>query len=67
MLDHPDIASAIATGYPRRYSHRPTLVCDHCRQPIETDMYLFIGGEYYCWNCVDDHKAYTEDFEYECD
>ncbi len=52
LQDHPDIASALATGYPRGHREPPVLHCADCGCELEGDetVYIFDGDEL-CEDC----------------
>ncbi len=52
LRDHPDIASALATGYPRGHREPPVLHCSDCGCELEGDetVYIFDGDEL-CEDC----------------
>ncbi len=54
LMDHPDIASALATGYPCGYREPPILHCDNANCDCELEgsdsVYIF-DGEKLCEDC----------------
>lgn len=58
-IEHPDITSALATGYPRGVKDRELPVCRRCRGIfMEDEMAYLIEDEPYCKACV--RKEITE-------
>lgn len=50
--DHPDIAEALRTGYPRRFQHAPEIVCPVCDEEAEI-IYRDIHNQTVgCNNCI---------------
>lgn len=51
-LEHPDIRSALITGYPRWMSHHDPRICPVClEQPIDRESWE-LEGEEMCENCM---------------
>lgn len=52
--DHPDIISAMETGYGRGHTEtRPVFLCSECGETIyEGDEYYDIFGEQICEDCI---------------
>lgn len=55
--DHPDIASAMRTGYPRGVEEKEP-VCPECGQPCDTIYKNNDGIVIGCDNCVSTHDAW---------
>ena len=36
--------------------------CDECGKKIETEYIYIIGDEFFCEDCMDKHRHYTDDF-----
>lgn len=53
-LEHPDISSALRTGYP---SEQHQLVCDKCGEPIDYDYYVMDDGWLLCQDCMLDEAV----------
>ena len=52
LPDHPDIATALATGYPKLYN---PLLCDACKDVIQTgEYYGECDGRIICSDCIED-------------
>lgn len=53
-LEHPDITSALATGYPRTATHH-TIECESCGAELagEDDVFI-LEGQRLCCNCCKD-------------
>lgn len=57
--DHPDIAAALATGYPAQEDYG-LFHCEQCGAPIrEDDPYYLIGDRVLCPDCVEEMKRYA--------
>jgi len=55
-MTHPDIISALRTGYPPRFE-RPVLLCQDCEGGIyEGDAYYAFGKKYFCLHCIEAHR-----------
>lgn len=55
MRDHPDIESALLTGYPRSNQPESSLICDQCGEPIPVDAHYYsIFGHNICYDCIED-------------
>lgn len=55
MKDHPDIESALSTGYPRYNQPESSLICDQCGEPIPVEAHYYsIFGHIFCEDCIDD-------------
>lgn len=54
LPDHPDIISAIQTGYPRNKVDEEDVdeVCENCGEPIDYDDVYEDGGETLCRYCL---------------
>ena len=54
--DHPDIVSAMETGYGRHHEDvQPVFICSNCGETIfEGDTYLDVFGEQFCEDCLDE-------------
>lgn len=52
--DHPDIVSAMETGYERNHEDAPPVfICSNCCAIIyEGDTYLDVFGEQFCEDCL---------------
>ncbi len=52
--DHPDIVSAMETGYGRGHEEaRPVFLCSECGETIfEGEEYYDFFGEQFCENCI---------------
>ena len=52
LPDHPDIATALATGYHKLYK---PLLCDTCKDVIQTgEYYGECDGRIICEDCIED-------------
>lgn len=66
MLEHPDITSAVLTGYPRKrirmMTSRIIHECDSCGEPLTNcAWFIEVGGERMCDSCVMDSKLDPSD------
>lgn len=50
--DHPDITTALATGYPKLYK---PLICDTCKDEISSrEIHGECDGRIICTDCIED-------------
>lgn len=51
--DHPDVASALRTGYPLGAQESKAIKCDYCGKELSGDDYVFdYGGSPTCEECL---------------
>ena len=62
--DHPEIACALATGYPRPPKELPPVYCDECSYEMTGDEKVYdYDGEALCENCCRDRIMEDIDME----
>jgi formylmethanofuran dehydrogenase subunit E len=50
--EHPDISTALATGYPKRYK---PILCDTCKEAVQPgEHYGEFDGRIICTDCIED-------------
>ncbi len=64
LQDHPDIASALATGYPRGHREPPVLHCADCGcELVGTDRACDYDGDKLCHSCFKKRVCEEVDFD----
>lgn len=62
--DHPEIACALATGYPHPPKELPPVYCDECSHEMTGDEKVYdYDGEALCENCCRDRIMEDIDME----
>ena len=62
--DHPEIACALATGYPHPPKELPAVYCDECSHEMTGDEKVYdYDGEALCENCCRDRIMEDIDME----
>lgn len=55
-LEHPEITSAIETGYPS-WKQEETIICEFCEESIVGDVYEDNNHEFLCLHCLKELHA----------